>query len=55
MILETLFVLFIFYQVFITFYEIKFKFSRTGIKKVNIKIDVNLDKNVNKIANILGA
>ena len=55
MILELLFVLFIFYQVFTTFYEIKFKYSRTGIKKVNIKIDVNLDKNVNKIANILGA
>ena len=27
----------------------------SDLKKVNIKIDVNLDKNVNKIANILGA
>ena len=55
MLIELIFVLFIFYQIFITFYDIKFKFNNTGIKKVNIKIDINLDKNVNKIANILNA
>jgi hypothetical protein len=55
MLIELIFVLFIFYQVFITFYDIKFKFSHNGVKKVNIKIDINLDKTVNKIANILNA
>ena len=54
MIIEILFVLFIFALVFNTFYSVKLDYDHDGIKKGHLNLDVVLDKNIVKILRILG-
>ena len=53
MIIEILFVLFIFLIVFNTLYDINFNYNRNGVKQAHLALDVNLDKNIMKVLKIL--
>ena len=53
MLIEILFVLFIFLLVFNTLYDIDFNYNRNGVKRAHLELDVNLDKNIMKILKIL--
>ena len=53
MIIEILFVLFIFILVLNTLYDINFNYNRTGVQEAHLELDVNLDKNIMKILKIL--
>ena len=53
MIIEILFVLFIFILVFNTLYDINFNYNRDGVQEAHLDVDVNLDKNIMKILKIL--
>ena len=53
MIIEILFVLFIFILVFNTLYDINFNYNRNGVQEAHLDVDVNLDKNIMKILKIL--
>ena len=55
MLIEILIVLFIFAVVLNTIYECKVDYNINGIKKAHLDLDVNLNKNIVKILNIIGA
>ena len=53
MIIEIVFVLFIFILVFNTLYDINFNYNRNGVQEAHLDLDVKLDKNIIKILKIL--
>ena len=53
MIIEIVFVLFLFLVVFNTLYDINFNYNRNGVKKAHLELDINLNKNIIKILKLL--